>query len=292
VVGIHVEVDWVVGRTSGRGLDDGRSVLGRAERFLEAEDDSGEDRAARRAFTPTSDGRHRLNEKLGVVHRVNRTHWVMPSKETHWPLFGLRVRTPRLELRYPDDDDGVALAELAARGIHDPDWMPFAITWTDVESPQLERNSLQHYWLLRAQWTADNWHLPMAVVVDGAIVGTQAVAAENFAQTRVAHTGSWLGRAHQGQGIGKEMRAAIVHLVFAGLGADIADSGAWHDNGPSLGVSRSLGYEENGEDIVMRRDVADRQIRLRLTRERWERQRRTDIEIEGLDPCRAMFGAV
>jgi RimJ/RimL family protein N-acetyltransferase len=216
----------------------------------------------------------------------------MGSRETYWPLFGLKVQTPRVELRYPDDDDAVALAELAARGIHDPDVMPFAIAWTDVPSPELERNSLKHYWLQRAEWTPEKWHLPLATVVGGEIVGTQAIGAEHFAQTKAAATGSWLGRAYQGQGIGKEMRAAALHLVFAGLHADLALSGAWHDNAPSLGVSRSLGYEENGDDVVMRRDAADRQIRLKLTRARWEQTRRTDIAIEGLEPCRSMFGEV
>jgi RimJ/RimL family protein N-acetyltransferase len=216
----------------------------------------------------------------------------MASRETYWPLFGLRVRTPRVELRYPDDDDALALAELAARGVHDPAFMPFEIAWTDAPSPELERSSLQFYWRQRADWSVDDWHLPMAVLVDGEPVGTQGVSAKHFSKTKVASTGSWLGQAHQGKGIGKEMRAAILHLIFAGLGADAALSGAWHDNGPSLGVSRSLGYEENGEDVALRRDVADRQIRLRLDRAGWEPRRRDDIEIEGLEPCLPMFGAV
>ncbi len=35
-------------------------------------------------------------------------------------------------------------------------------------------------------------------------------------------TGSWLGRAHQGRGLGKEMRQAALHIIFAGLGAQQA----------------------------------------------------------------------
>lgn len=210
----------------------------------------------------------------------------------HWPLFGLRVRTPKLELRYPSDDDVAALADLAAEGIHDPGWMPFQITWTDVPPPQQQRNSMQHFWLNRAMWTPDDWHCPMATVVDGVIVGSQGMLSTNFAKTKVVKTGSWLGRAHQGKGIGKEMRAAILHLAFAGLGAVRAESGAWHDNGPSLGVSRSLGYVENGDSIVLRRDVPDRQIGLKLERTVWEERRRDDIEIIGLEPCLEMLGAV
>ena len=50
----------------------------------------------------------------------------------YWPLFDLRVRTPRLELRYPSDDDLVALVDLARMGIHPPETMPFSTPWTDV----------------------------------------------------------------------------------------------------------------------------------------------------------------
>ena len=92
-----------------------------------------------------------------------------------------------------------------------------------------------------------------------------------------------------GKGIGKEMRAAVLHFLFEGLGAQRCLSGAWHDNGPSLGVSRALGYVENGEDVKLRRDEPDRQIRLLLTRETWQSQRRDDIEIVGLDGCRDML---
>ena len=47
-----------------------------------------------------------------------------------WPFFGLRIRTPRLELRYPSDGDLLAVAALAAEGIHEPDTMPFSVPWT------------------------------------------------------------------------------------------------------------------------------------------------------------------
>jgi hypothetical protein len=43
-----------------------------------------------------------------------------------WPIAGLVVRTPRLELRWPYDDDLVALASLAGEGVHGPDEMPFS----------------------------------------------------------------------------------------------------------------------------------------------------------------------
>jgi RimJ/RimL family protein N-acetyltransferase len=84
------------------------------------------------------------------------------------------------------------------------------------------------------------------------------------------------------------MRAAVLHLAFEGLGAVVAYSGAYEDNAPSLGVSRALGYEENGDVIAMRRDEAGRLINLKLPRQRWHR--RDDIVIENLEPCLGMFG--
>ncbi len=43
------------------------------------------------------------------------------------PLYRLRVRTPRLELRLPDDDALEQLYEIAAAGIHPPEEMPFGV---------------------------------------------------------------------------------------------------------------------------------------------------------------------
>ncbi len=206
----------------------------------------------------------------------------------YWPLFDLRIRTPRIELRPPDDDLVVEVARAAAAGIHDPETMPFAIPFTDQPSPQLERSSLQYLWRTRAAWTPEKWELPFAVNVDGVVVGLQDLHAERFAMLRTAATGSWLGRHHQGKGIGKEMRAAVLHLAFEGLGAVVAYSGAWHDNAASQGVSRALGYEENGDVIQSRRDEPDRMINLKLPRESW--QRRDDIVIEHLEPCLELFG--
>ena len=208
----------------------------------------------------------------------------------YWPLFDLRVRTPRIELRYPDDDDIVALAALAAKGIHPPDFMPFAVPWSTAPSPKLEREALQHYWKSRGEFTPARWDVPFAVVRDGTIVGTQAVHATDFAVTRAVDSGSWLGQDHQGQGIGKEMRAAVLHFAFAGLGATVAYSGAWYDNPASLGVSKALGYRTNGDQIKPRLDKPARMINLKLTRATWEKHRRDDIVIEGVDACLDLFG--
>lgn len=209
----------------------------------------------------------------------------------YWPLFDLVIRTPRLEVRYPDDALLVELAALAAKGIHGPDEMPFYSPWTRAEPPDLERSSLKFWWGQRARWSSTSWTFAGAVIVDGQPVGAQDLTGEHFAVTKTVKTGSWLGRASQGKGIGKEMRAAVLHLAFAGLGAERALSGAFEDNRASIAVSRALGYVENGDEIHDREGRPARIIGFKLTREDWERSRREDVEIIGLDVCREWFGA-
>jgi len=210
--------------------------------------------------------------------------------ERDWPLFGLWVQTPRLTLSYPTDADLGTLNALVNQGIHEPSVMPFDTPWTD-EPPEIRpQHSLQFYWGMRANWKPTNWHLTMMVKEGDVVVGAQAMLATDFAVKRQVGTGSWVGQGYQGRGIGKEMRAAILHLAFAGLGAKRATSGAFEDNAASLAVSRALGYVENGDDIGAPRGTPVRQIRLLLTREAWEKKRRDDIQIHGLERCLPMFG--
>jgi RimJ/RimL family protein N-acetyltransferase len=210
----------------------------------------------------------------------------------YWPLFDLEVRTQRLTLRYVDDEIAVGLADLVAAGIHDPDWMPFGEPWTRGDSPQLERSALQYHWRCRADTSPESWTINFGVIVDDVLVGSTGLMASDFARMRQFETGSWLGREFQGQGIGKEMRLATIAVGFAGLGAEWALTGAWHDNGPSLGVTRSLGYTEQGHRRMLRDDAeADRMIGFEMPRAHFdEHLRRDDIELVGIDPVREQLG--
>ena len=213
------------------------------------------------------------------------------SRVDHWPLFGLRVRTPRVELRYPSDDDIAEIAQRAVTdGIHDPAWMPFAFEWTDVAPPLQQRHSMQFHWGLRANWRPEHWNCNLVASIDGKVVGTQSAEAVDFARLGEVTTGSFLVRPAQGRGLGREMRAAILHLVFAGLGAQNALTGAWADNEPSLAVTRRLGYEPTGEKRMLSRGTPRQMLTFRLSRERWEAVHRDDVVIEGLDPCLDLFG--
>lgn len=215
------------------------------------------------------------------------------SYNQHWLLFDLCVRTPRLELRLATDEDISCLAHLTDDIYdRDSDATPPLGDWVDIPAPRRYQETAQYFWKYRAGWTPENWNLACAVLVGGVVIGMQSIGATEFSIRKVVNTGSWLGRVFQGNGIGKEMRAAILHLAFEGLGAIEARSGAVHDNLASLGVSKSLGYVENGNEIASFRGQPVRVVRLRLDRETWLEHRRDDIVIEGLDTCLKMFGVI
>lgn len=208
-----------------------------------------------------------------------------------WPLFELRVTTPQLELHYLSDDLIVELSLLAAKGIHDPEWMPFGIPWTDVPSPQLERNAAKFHWRCRGETAPEKWSINLAVIVDGTVVGLTALEATEFPKLRQFGTGSWLGREFQGIGIGKEMRNASLHLGFLGLGAELATTGAWHDNAPSLGVTHALGYKATGVRRLLRRDQPTDMHDFAMTRADFiARLKREDIELHGIEACLPLLG--
>jgi len=208
-----------------------------------------------------------------------------------WPFYEIRVKTPRLELRYVDDDLGTELAQLAARGVHDPGFMPFAIPWTDVEPEELGPNTMQYFWHCKAEISPDKWSLNFAVVAEETVVGCATLTTENFPIVRQFETGSWLGSAYQGRGLGRELREAALHLGFAGLGATRATTGAFDDNAPSLGVTRSLGYSTNGMERKVRRGALANNLRFTLDADDWtNRLRRSDISIENLDACLPILG--
>jgi RimJ/RimL family protein N-acetyltransferase len=209
----------------------------------------------------------------------------------HFPMVGLRLRTPRLELRLPSPDELSALAELAAGGIHDPEVMPFLVPWTDRPPAEVARGVIQNHWQRLGACAPEDWSLNLTVFHAGVVVGVQSIRACDFLMLREVSTGSWLGRRHQGQGLGSEMRAAVLHLAFTGLDAREATSSAFENNRASHAVSQKLGYRPDG--IVRRviRGAAITEQRLRLSRADWEGHRITPVTIEGLAPCLPLLGA-
>jgi RimJ/RimL family protein N-acetyltransferase len=209
---------------------------------------------------------------------------------TAWPLFGLRIRSERLVLRLPTDDDLPGMLALAKAGIHPPEEMPFGVAWTDATGPAFDQGYLQHHWKWRGSWRIEEWWLNLMVEWDGRPVGAQTISGEEFLVHRSVDSGSWLGLAYQGRGFGKEMRSAVLSFAFDGLGATAATSSAFLDNAASNAVSRALGYAEDGRGALAPRGVSRETQRFRMTEEIWRSRPRPPVQIEGLDACREMFG--
>ncbi|GHD09601.1 GNAT family N-acetyltransferase [Zhihengliuella salsuginis] len=163
-----------------------------------------------------------------------------------WPLFDLELTTPRLQMRVIRDEDLDAMVDAVQSGIHPPERSPFSVPWTSAPVVDLPANTAVHVWRTRAETTPDAWTLPLGVWSDGTFVGVQDITARGFRALRSVGTGSWLRTSAQGRGLGKEMRAAGLFYAFDVLGATLAGSEAASWNEASLGVSRTLGYEENG----------------------------------------------
>jgi RimJ/RimL family protein N-acetyltransferase len=207
------------------------------------------------------------------------------------PLYGLRLRTDRLELRWPDEDEIAALGRLAQTGVHDPDEMPFLVPWTDgIGEPGFLEEFVGFHERLRREWTAENWSLELGVWAADELIGVQGVTAHDFAVGREVKTGSWLAQRFHGRGFGTEMRAAVLELAFHGLGAEVAVSSVLDGVDASLRVSQKLGYVDDGESWVEVRGERRHDTRMRLTRDRWIDQERTSVRISGLEPCIPLFG--
>ncbi|WP_456825013.1 GNAT family N-acetyltransferase [Cellulomonas sp. P5_E12] len=210
-----------------------------------------------------------------------------------WPLAGLRVRSGDLELRFLDDEHLVALARLAADGIHPPEAMPFTVPWTRGTPTEVARSVLTYLWTRRASVAADSWSLELAVVRAGEVVGTQALIAKDFLVTREAETGSWLGLRHHGQGLGTRMRLMILHLLFDGFDGRRATTAAFDDNGPSKGVTRRIGYVPNGVDVVAREGKPALSNRYVLDRAAWDArpaELRPAVTLVGVEAVREQLG--
>jgi RimJ/RimL family protein N-acetyltransferase len=168
--------------------------------------------------------------------------------------------------------------------------MPFGVAWTDdSDRPGFVDEGIEHHEARLREWQPDDWTLNLIAFYRGRPVGVQTVRGERFAERRTVDTGSWLGRAFQGEGLGTEMRAAALHLAFRDLGATLATSGAIEGNRQSLGVSRKLGYEIVGSHVVSPRGAPLEHTDLELRRENFRSP--VEVEIVALEPLLPLFGA-
>lgn len=157
-----------------------------------------------------------------------------------WPQHDLVLTTPSLVLRGMTETDALALATVVPEDVEQSPRLP------DVSPAQ---KVILAYAGQVASWRVEDWVLPFTVLLDGKQIGLQALEGKDFPTRRTVDSHSWLVSSARGRGLGKQMRAAVLELGFTHLGAAYAVTEAWDDNAASLGVSRSLGYVDNGFDI-------------------------------------------
>jgi len=162
------------------------------------------------------------------------------------PLLNLRITAGPVELRGITDDLIGPLADLAIAGIHEPDFMPFSFPWSIAPAAEMPLNFAQYHWRTRAEFSPKKWSAIFAVSWEGELVGTQGFETQDYLVTRYGETGSWLSRRFQGRGIGTAMRQVICAFAFDHLDAEYVTSAAFADNAASLGVSKKVGYEDQG----------------------------------------------
>ena len=206
----------------------------------------------------------------------------------HWPLLDLRITTGDLvltPLTEADLDDVVRL--LPADLEQNPNAARFGLP-DDVQRGVVVH---QEYWRSYGTWTSAAWRFHLAVRRNGDLLGLQELEGNDFPTLRTVDTSSWLVTGARGQGLGKAMRRAVLALAFDHLGAEAAITSAWHDNLASLGVSRSLGYRDNGVSSLARDDAVDTLVHLRMTRADWQSAGGApDVQVEGVEATLPLFG--
>jgi RimJ/RimL family protein N-acetyltransferase len=211
----------------------------------------------------------------------------------YWPVLDIRLGIGDLELSPMTEADLGPLADLLP---DDLELDPAATTYagqTALLTDRIARGTVVHqgYWKAYGTWSPEAWRLSFVVRQGGAFIGVQELEGNDFARLRTLDSSSFLVVAARGQGLGQQMRQAVLALGFGPLGAQAAVTEAWHDNHASLGVSRALGYLPNGEALHRRGDGTDTMVHLRLTRADWVASGRADaVEISGVERALPYFG--
>lgn len=206
-----------------------------------------------------------------------------------FPPFGLELRCGEVVLAGTRPEHIPDLIEVVRDGILDPALpQPFLVDWTGKPNQELMR--WQHFWRKCGTFTPDSWTLMLSVVLDGRAIGYQeAVNDGGFLQTRCLETGSWLGLKYQGRGIGTRIRQMAAMFCFDYLGAQELTSSYIDGNVKSSGVSRRLGYVDNGTCRLPDGDGYRVGRHVILTPDALVRP--TDqLEVTGVEPFRSFIG--
>ena len=149
-----------------------------------------------------------------------------------WPLFGLRLRTRTAR---PAPADRRRPARLCSRSPRPASIRPTRCRsgWPGRRSRARRSSaaSCSTTGRTRATWSPDELDLNLMVEF-GRRADRLAVDRRRARSPSTGRStpGSWLGRAFQGRGFGKEMRAAVLGFAFDGLGARVAETSAFLDN--------------------------------------------------------------
>ena len=149
----------------------------------------------------------------------------------------MRVRGPKVSLRYATEDDVPALFELGqdAEVTRFFSWGPY----TDLAQPRAYVESLG-----RQRERGERLEF---VIVDGADRPLGVTGLSEFARRdRRAVIGSWLGRPYWGTGVNAESKALVLALAFRRLGLWRVTAWASPDNPRSLRALEKLGFEQEG----------------------------------------------
>jgi RimJ/RimL family protein N-acetyltransferase len=211
------------------------------------------------------------------------------TNESVWPLFDLRLTLNDTLLRPVRETDLDELARLLPDDVeHDPQ----SRLWPGLDLASNRRRLLfQNYWRHWGDWSVESWALTFCVIHRDQVVGIQELEADHFVELRTVDSSSWLAPEYRGVGLGTTMRVAMLGFAFDHLGAQAAITSARVDNAASLGVSRRIGYQDNGVSVSRSPSGPCVLQHMRLSREQW----RTgalggSVVVTGLSDCALYFG--
>lgn len=204
-----------------------------------------------------------------------------------WPVHGLRLRTPDLELRPATEADLPALCAILPPDLEAD---PSATRYAGLDDRSNHRVILvQSYWRAMGTWSPHDWVLPFAVRRDGELIGMQALEGPDWTVERTVDSWSWLADGARGLGLGKQMRTAVLELAFRHLEAVAAVSSAVVTNAGSLGVSRSLGYVDTHQSVLSHSNETLQHLRLEGSA--WSASRRgATVQVDGIAESLPFFG--
>ena len=120
-----------------------------------------------------------------------------------------------------------------------PSSCPSPPAWSTAPSPQRRPRRLRHWWRDAADLAAGSWNIEFAVIAGGTVIGAGRLMAKDVpARAHASRPARGWGVSTRAGATARSSAPPLLHLAFAGLGAAEATTGAWSDNGPSLGVTR------------------------------------------------------